>query len=232
MSTIIIMMGVLVLGLIVTVVVLWRHTHRELRHLRRELRATNQQLEIQRILIGDHSTEADGSPKRRRHLRALALIPLAPLLAWIREHRLLTAAGGGAVATAAAVAFLAPTGELAAPPHAAPPGDTQTSRPTLGTTQPTSTSVNPATTTTATPTRAPSVHTTTTMAPSARPLTTTPPNGVPSDPSGGSPSPPTTSVTPPEPPLGRPPGSGLCVVVDLAPIIELDVCLGASTAAS
>ena len=215
MSTIITLIGAAVLGLIVIIAVLWRRTHRELRDLRRELRATQQELEIQRIVVD----QPDGPPQRRRHLRAL--IFLAPLLLWLREHRVpVTAIGAGAVGTVAAVAILTQAGapsEPRQPPRAAPAEPF---------TPPSSSSSMPSPTI-ATPTHAPPLASATTYVPS--------PGRVPDRTSStdasqvGSvtittvpPTPTTTGLTPTNPPGEL---THLCVEVTIAPLIDLNTCL-------
>lgn len=203
MSTVITLIGAAALGLTgIAVVVLWRRTHRELRDLRRELRATQQELEIQRIVI----EEPEPAQKRRRHLRAL--IFLAPLLLWIREHRApVTAISAGAVGTVAAVAILTQAGAPSEPPrpsHAAPAEPT------------------------ATPTCPPPPASTTTRTPGpGRTRDRTPSSTGVSQTSSG-----TTTTTPPAstttgPPPTDPPGelTHLCVEVTIEPLIELHTCL-------
>lgn len=225
MSTIITLIGALVLGLVVLVVVLWRRTHRDLRYLRQELRATQQELKIQRILIEtDDDGDDDGEPKKRRHLRALAL--LAPVLLWIRDHPALAAA---IVGTAAAMSILVSSSpseprrlpEATPSGPVAPPSHDLTPPPTLTRTTP------PATTS---PRQAPGTddpggtlvdtsHDESESVPSTGSAT----SSIPSSPT-------TTTSTPSSDGPERPVGSGLCVVVDLKPLLGIGICLGRGAA--
>lgn len=212
MSTIITTIGAaLTLGLIIVVVVLWRRTHSELRKLRDDLGEAQQELRIQRILI----TEPDG-PKRRRHLRALAIV--APLLLWIHKHPVpasaIGAAAVGTVAVAAIIVSIEP--ETRPSPGATPPMVQPPSSSTVVTTAPRV----PTTTTTGGPssTDRSSEPVVRTSRPAATGTTT---SGVPTT---------TTMPTSSEPPIddpGLPPGSGLCVIVDLPPLLDVELCGGA-----
>src|SRR5216117_2835142 len=101
MSTIVSLIGAATGGLIIAGAVVWgRRVHRELQELKHEVRATRQELEIQRIIISDNGQ--DGPPKRRRHLRALAVLaPVFLLFKWIRQSPC------PATATAAVASFAA-----------------------------------------------------------------------------------------------------------------------------
>lgn len=223
MSTIIILIGAAVLGLLIAGnAVMLRRTHRELRearrewrHTHRELREVRQELQLQGILRdGDGD---DGPPKRRRHLRALAL--LAPLLLWIHKHPVpASAIGAAAVGTVAVAAIIVSIEPETRPSPGATSPMVQPPSSTIVTTAPRV----PTTTTTGSPSPAdrssePVVRTR--SRPAATGTTTS-----------GVPTPTATTPTPREPPIddpGLPPGSGLCVIVDLPPLLDVDLCVGA-----
>lgn len=112
--TIVVAIGsVVVLGVAVGLP-LWR-VRREVRLIRRDLRATQQQVEIQRLVMDE--AEVQQIP-RRRHLRALPImIPIFAVVDWAREYPG-PAAASAAAASAAVLSVLVPAGSP--PDHAMP----------------------------------------------------------------------------------------------------------------
>lgn len=227
MSTIITLVGAAFLGMIIAIGLLLRRTRVEIRQLRHDVRAIQQQVEVHRMLIDIPLPIADGPPKKRRHLRALAILGAALLWIkdWIRDH---PAPAAAAIGTVSAVALLVHAAEpmRSSPPPAAPPGQAAPATPSP---PPETTTM----TTTPTPPTTPGSTPSSTASREGRPAETaldTPPTTLDEPtPTSNTPPPPTTSnsESPPSTGVPDPPDSkGLCLIVDLAEILGLDACIG------